>query len=630
MKNILLFLLLFIEPAFGKRALFLEAENLSVSKEKLVELSTDPVWLKLSRYREQVLGGYKSSITSKDFFLSPKGRVSPLRELEETLKLLKKELQPKENLNRHPVCRFPARLQWVREHIKNFKTPQIECVNYKKWIDEESVDSVSMIFATGYLSNPASYYGHILMRFNGSAEGSGLLDVSLNYGAIIKPNENAVLYILKGLFGGYQAEFTYNEVYSHNHNYGDNDLRDLWNYELNLNREQTLILLRNAWEMLDAKFTYFFTKQNCAYKMLEHLELVLNEPVVQRRGLWMMPISVFHTLGSLNKDRGIIKKVSKIPSLQSKMQRSYLKLTKQEQGAFRETIKTREINNDSYRSLSNKKKDNILKGLLKYYNYAESKSKNKKSFNEEKRNILVEQFNLSERKGAQYMKEDVVSRIDKPIHTSQKPSLLGLSHLKRENVEGINLRFRPAYYDLLSPVVGRSPFTGLAMFDFNFSVVDDIFFLNSLTLVEIENLNLSRTFLPYDGGLSWNVKFGLEQQTNQCIDCPVYYFTGGLGKALDLKAGALFAYLQGRAEMTPYADVDVEGALRMGVVSRSFKGARIKAEVKLIESTSEVFKDQNYSINSELRYSLTKNMELSFQYSKKIEREVLMGLYVFW
>ena len=80
------------------------------------------------------------------------------------------------------------------------------------------MSSVSVVFATGFLGNPASYYGHTLLKFNfrTGEKHTSLLDVSVNYGAILEgKHDGQVTYIVKSLAGGYSAGFSHIHFYYH-------------------------------------------------------------------------------------------------------------------------------------------------------------------------------------------------------------------------------------------------------------------------------------------------------------------------------------------------------------------------------------------------------------------------------
>ena len=70
-------------------------------------------------------------------------------------------------------------------------------------------DSVSLIFASSYLSNPASMFGHTFLRLGRRATGHDdvLRDNTLNFAANAG-NYGGMLYAVKGLLGLYPGQYT--------------------------------------------------------------------------------------------------------------------------------------------------------------------------------------------------------------------------------------------------------------------------------------------------------------------------------------------------------------------------------------------------------------------------------------
>ena len=136
----------------------------------------------------------------------------------------------------------------------------MRCPAYRAYAVNGEIESVSLVYATGYLSNPASFYGHILLKFNtrGGVLANELLDQSVNYGAAVPRGENPVVYILKGLFGGYDATFSNQQFFRFNHAYAENELRDLWEYVLRLHPDEIDQLVAHSWELLGRNFDYYF------------------------------------------------------------------------------------------------------------------------------------------------------------------------------------------------------------------------------------------------------------------------------------------------------------------------------------------------------------------------------------
>jgi len=225
-------------------------------------LSLHTTWLNLLHYEQNddTQSGYLSAIHSKSLFLDKQGSDDPHRELLATIEALSSPFSGE--IDQAPYCRFPARLLWLRKKLGNDFAQQQDlnnCPKFSQWSYQDSVESISIIFASGYLGNPASFYGHTLLKFNSSKKlkRTSLQDASLNYGAIETKNDGAISYILKGLFGGYEASFSHIQYYFHDHNYGEAELRDMWEYELNLKPSDVKFLVAHSWEVLGQKYTYY-------------------------------------------------------------------------------------------------------------------------------------------------------------------------------------------------------------------------------------------------------------------------------------------------------------------------------------------------------------------------------------
>ena len=271
------------------------------------ELATHLTWLKLGHYDSTG----KSYVISDDFFLSKQGKYSSQSELEATIRAF--------NSDAAMQCRFPARYQWLVSQGLSFRKKDARCEELSNWRDSHPIHSVSLIFASGYMSNPASLYGHMLLKLNRSDDyRNKLLDYSINFGAIVPDGENGLVYIAKGLFGGYEAGFSDQLYYRHQHNYGEVELRDLWEYTLNLSKEKVTLLSNHIWELMGMKYRYYFADENCAYHIARLVELVTAEGLTQDLSPWVIPSTVFTRLEEINQERkDIVTNISFTPSRES-------------------------------------------------------------------------------------------------------------------------------------------------------------------------------------------------------------------------------------------------------------------------------------------------------------------------
>ncbi|MBF0382232.1 MAG: DUF4105 domain-containing protein [Magnetococcales bacterium] len=299
------------------------------------KLSQHKVWHRLLHYDTKNSNG---EIHTKEFYLSKQGRDDPLAELQATITGYSEPWES--DGNKHPRCRFPARYYWLDSHLSlpdyNLREPR--CTNLENWALFDSAKSISLLLVSGYFGNPASTFGHALLRINTGApeDHKGLFDLAINFGAIVPENEPTPLYIYNGLFGGYQAGFSDRYFYTQDIVYSRTEYRDIWDYKLNLTKQQRTLLLLHMFEINGKKFTYFFLDENCVYRFAELLELVTEENFLEKAEYWYIPSDLFSTLERINsrqKNSGeteIIKSVTFIPSAQRLLYHRFANLSKDE------------------------------------------------------------------------------------------------------------------------------------------------------------------------------------------------------------------------------------------------------------------------------------------------------------
>ena len=220
-----------------------------------------------------------------------------------------------------PRCRFPARLHWLSRQLPNRVgvLSRAECSTMDAWLDVDAVDALSLVHVSGHFANPASAFGHLLLRVESNGPGGvrGLQDLGINFGAVVPPEDGPLVYVLKGLFGGYRAGFTDQSFLAHDAVYSATEQRDMWAYHLELDADQRALLLLHLWELRQARFTYYFLRHNCAWYLSALLELVLEQPLRDARP-WQLPSAVFERIDELETTDGrpLVTEVSFVPSLE--------------------------------------------------------------------------------------------------------------------------------------------------------------------------------------------------------------------------------------------------------------------------------------------------------------------------
>lgn len=534
-----------------------EANSYHNEQADLAKLATDPYWLTLLHKKNPKA---RSEIIDPDFFLS--GSDDPYAELVATLKALSSPIGVDEN--EHAQCRFIARSKWLQQQLPQLSAllPEVQCTLFNSWSDQQQIESVSAIFASGYLGNPASFYGHILLKFNSSAEKRALLQQqNINFGAAVPNNENPLIYILKGLTGGYNAVFSYGDFYRNTQTYGESELRDLWEYKLALSLSEVEQLLFHAWELIGRDYVYYFLKENCAFRMAELLELVVKQSLISKRQPYAMPISVFHRLAEIeHHGQPLVAEIIQHPSRQKRLVEGYKQAASNIQQAVSAVIANNynlEISN--FKSLDNTDKIQVLEILFDYLEFLKV-SDDSMQLVQYKNRLLKARLALPSGKPKH------LAFNDQAPHLSTYPSLLQVSWVETEQKPALEVRFRATYYDLLTANRDKAMFSALSMFDLHLRQQNNSLQLYRFDLLNIENMNLSQTGLPEDGGLAWKVNFGYSAENLACWCCQTVQFTGGIGKAWQVNNAMFYVMQDGRLHQNQQYSGVLSTDSRLGTV----------------------------------------------------------------
>jgi len=515
-------LILLIAPAAGARA---------DTPPALEPIATDPAWLRLGHYvpDRHSPSGWRSDIHPGDFFLDPSGAQDPLRELQATLAAF--ALPPTDNANQHAQCRYPARWLWLKARLGGHPAlaTTISCPAYEEWTRKNSVESLSVVFATGYLGNPASYYGHVLLKFNfREADGqTRLLDVSVNYGAIVETRDNPFKYMLKGLFGKYDGDFSHIQFYFQNHNYGEVELRDLWEYRLDLPQDALELIVAHAWEVLGKRYTYYFFQKNCAYRMGEVLQVVDGLKIIPADTPWVIPqVMIRKIAGAQFRGKPLLAGVYYLPSRQSRFYAKYAQLSAAEAKLLAGLVAgRRRLEDPAFADRPTLSKQALLDTLLDYYQFVGAPL-------EQAPPPLQEAYRRA--LAARYMLEPGTPLVQSPQppapHLGRAPGWIqvGSSH---DSIRGdaLLLRIRPAYYDALDSGPGQVRNAALVMADLELAFGHGHVQVRNFTVVDVESVNPALSELPGDRGAAWKLRLGAEQERIGCGECLVARAQGDIG-----------------------------------------------------------------------------------------------------
>lgn len=521
----LLFLLIFsFQSLFFPLFCFadLNSENPSL---KTVNKALFQEWLKINLYKKNNKT-YKSEIVNDDYFVSPVGRTNPLAEYYAFKKLILGFLEKR--TSEKVLCRFPARMTLFEKYYVWFNEKERPvCADYNKENRPKLIVSVSLIHVSGYFDNPSSYYGHTLLRLNYRAEMPDQISLnsSISYGANITDSESSPLYVANGLFGGYEARYRRNNHFLHTHNYTNNQIRDVWEYELILTPQQIKFISEIIWELNNARFKYYFLNDNCAHRVAKILELAMEINITKSHGFWLLPMQVVRNLDKESKKQnpGFIKQETYHPSLKRVFFDRYKLLSKSEKRKF---IKFFSASSLGHREITEKLSTKILLLIIDYLDIqvadGTSRIEDAELMSElqNKRSIVLSQLMKFDTKSIYKFKKN--SYKYNSLLASQPASVIRVGYGVRSNSSFSSLSYRVANNDFFDSPDPNQEISKFVMGKLEAEINESSARITNATLIDIVHYNTNPLPFSITSEYSWSMNVGYFQRSRVCSNCSTY------------------------------------------------------------------------------------------------------------
>ena len=564
------------EPLASVQELQQEARDL--------HLADTPIWQKLILFKQH------AEITSPNFYFSDLTaahlkQITPQQELDATIEALHDDPRL--------ICQYPARYYWLSHQLRGMPSTALDgCKNLPS-----PQQDVRLLLVSGYLKNPVSTFGHVLITIGGQDERQNLLDSAYNYGAQIPNHESSMNYIVKGLFGFYHARFANSQYFKQDVVYAKTEQRDIWAYTLNLTAEQKALLIYHLAEIQFHSIDYYFIKQNCAYRSGELLELIADIQITNRVTPWYAPEYIFDQMEEyrhLHPD--FIKRVEYLPSDQNQLYFAFSRMPKQYQDEINDYIKTGELHHIKQLDIPDQEK--ILEFLIAYLNLKQIE-KNIKEYDTQKKQLVRMRIQLPIGEDEQEM---MPSRASPAL--GEKPSKLALV---LGNDQGY-LNFTVFNKDMLS--ANSNLHDEFKILDFSWRYQQQEVKLQTadfIHILKIEDLNQK---LAGEKKLSWELAVGAKPDiyTGE-LHRP--YTRGSLGVGYDF-APHLVGYSLLGAELNDSPD-------KLDAVSET---ALVYQQEPFAVTLSQTFQQRRdhalvHDTRFELRYRVAKNMDFKLQLSNR-------------
>lgn len=194
-----------------------------------------------------------------------------MAELEASIQLLNSDH------GREIACNFPARYQWLAKTQQNIPRHDLDrCPELTEFKRHFQKQTLNIVFASEYLDNPVSSFGHILLVFHDRDK--PLLSADTVHFAAKTDEEDAfVKYAWKGLTGGYPGYFFRDPFFQKQYQYNISEQRYLHLYSLDFSDRQIETLIHHLYELRKAEFRYYFINENCAYQIGNLLDIATDD-----------------------------------------------------------------------------------------------------------------------------------------------------------------------------------------------------------------------------------------------------------------------------------------------------------------------------------------------------------------
>jgi len=505
------------------------------------QLAYSQQWLNLLHYKPTFFGNnYTSQIEDRRFFLTDDGHNNPELELAATIDAIN---QNQKNL----MCRFPARIKWIhaQKRVHASALDNLTCPELDSWLKTINPASLTLVFPAAYLNSPSSMFGHTLLRINpgDNRKNLSLVSYALNYAANVSEVDNNFFFAFNGIFGGYPGALSIVPYYEKITEYSDIENRDIWEYELNLDKQEITQLMLHAWELKTTRTPYYFFTQNCSYLLLTLLE-------VARAGIDLTSPFQIKAIPSDTVraivDANLVKDIKFRPSSATIIEQRLLTLNKEQRTLVNAMVNNRtKLDQLKLNRLSKKSQAQVIEityDILRYRAFATPSIRDQHA--QYTFDLLAARSTINE--------NNVWPDIDAPEHRAEKghkSSRLAIGIGEHEGNKQLFLKFRPAYHDILDPPQSYQFGAQINFLDINltYSENEDRINLSQLTFIDIVSLSpRNDTFQP----ISWKVNFGFEKKALKTRRADVLQVTPGFGVAHKASQNSMLsAFLDSRLEI---------------------------------------------------------------------------------
>lgn len=318
--------------------------SILVANQNIDDLSKKPQWLALLHINENNI----SEISDSNFYISK--QFDSKIELEALLREKSCE----------NICKYPARYKFLSDNLE-LNISFDHCEDLRNFLKQSRGENASLVFASSFLGSPTSYFGHTFIKIN--KNNNIYFSQTLGYVAELPQQLNFFELLTKGIGGGYIGRYVVTPYYAMIENYNVVEQRTLYEYQLDLTKDEIEIMLWHSYEMLNTNIPYKFFTENCAYELFWLLDVARpNAHLREKLKAYVIPYETIETV----KKENMIKDFATKKPLIEKLYVIYSSLSDEEKDFFASwkdsETKEHDLNNMQFSQQTKNKLSELING----------------------------------------------------------------------------------------------------------------------------------------------------------------------------------------------------------------------------------------------------------------------------
>lgn len=291
--------------------LFNTVSAFAITKEELVNKITNSslyyenTWKRLLHYNNG-----KSIVNKKSsFFLSKDGYNNPK---EEMFALVDKIFDQSKKNNINVFYKYPARIRFIEQNLnislQDLNKNTDNHLDFEEFKKKVCADNIYLVFASENNTFPSTMMGHLFIKISGIAENTNI-EHAVTFTALVTDRKTFNFYS-SALTGNLAGGFILNPYRNIVSRYLFEENRPIWEFEIDLTKEEKEFFLLHLWELKEIQTKYKFLTYNCATATVDLLKIAKGKDFLQTKKPFNTPIDYLKEFNKL----GLISKINLIPT----------------------------------------------------------------------------------------------------------------------------------------------------------------------------------------------------------------------------------------------------------------------------------------------------------------------------